>query len=79
MTKLEKQMEALEKAEKKAQEEEKARKKKKKELKKALKQEKRNALVKILEENGISSENELKELLRKAKEKEELNKSTPTQ
>ena len=68
------QIEDLKKAGERAEAAKKNRRKKMRELNKRLAEEKRKALVKILNENGIETENELKEMLEKAKKYEESNK-----
>ena len=68
------QIEDLKKAGERAEAAKKNRRKKMRELNKRLAEEKRKALVKILNENGIETENELKEMLEKAKKYNEYNK-----
>lgn len=64
------QIEDLKKAGERAEAAKKNRRKKMRELNKRLAEEKMKALVKILEENGIKTENELKVVLEKAKKYE---------
>ena len=68
------QIEDLKKAGDRAEAAKKKRREKMRELNKRLADEKRKALVKILNENGIETENELKEMLEKAKKYDEYNK-----
>ena len=68
------QIEDLKKAGERAEAAKKNRRKKMRELNKRLAEEKRKALVKILNENGIETENELKEMLEKAKKYSEYEK-----
>ena len=68
------QIEDLKKAGERAEAAKKNRRKKMRELNKRLADEKRKALVKILNENGIETENELKEMLEKAKKYNEYEK-----
>lgn len=68
------QIEDLKKAGDRAEAAKKNRQAKMRELNKRLAEEKRKALVKILNENGIETENELKEMLEKAKKYEESKK-----
>lgn len=68
----------LEAQEEKAQKAAENRQKKRKELQKQLELEKMKAMMKILEANGIKSENELKEMLERAKKIEINNYFTPT-
>ena len=68
------QIEDLKKAGDRAEAAKKKRREKMRELNKRLAEEKRKALVKILNENGIETENELKEMLDKAKKYEESKK-----
>ena len=68
------QIEDLKKAGERAEAAKKNRRKKMRELNKRLAEEKRKALVKILNENGIETENELKEMLEKAKKYNEYEK-----
>ena len=64
----------LERSEKRAKAAKKNRQAKMRELNKRLAEEKRKALVKILKENGIETENELKQMLEKAKKYDEYEK-----
>ena len=64
----------LERSEKRAKAATKNRQAKIRELNKRLAEEKRKALVKILKENGIETENELKQMLEKAKKYDEYEK-----
>ena len=64
----------LERSEKRAKAAKKNRQAKMRELNKRLAEEKRKALVKILNENGIETENELKKMLEKAKKYDEYEK-----
>ena len=64
----------LERSEKRAKAAKKNRQAKMRELNKRLAEEKRKALVKILKENGIETENELKKMLEKAKKYDEYEK-----
>ena len=65
----------LERSEERAKAAKKNRQAKMRELNKRLAEEKRKALVKILNENGIETENELKKMLEKAKKYDEYEKN----